>query len=73
MAAVAEPIVVAKPHDSTAARILRFIAKAPVHLVLAALGLLWLVPTFGLFITSIYFTWIFDDKFEYRSSRSRAD
>ncbi len=29
------------------------IAKAPVHLVLALLGVLWLVPTFGLFITSI--------------------
>ncbi|HKC77970.1 MAG TPA: carbohydrate ABC transporter permease, partial [Gaiellaceae bacterium] len=40
-------------HDSVAARIVRGIAKAPVHIVLAALGLLWLVPTFGLFITSI--------------------
>src|SRR5262249_3783056 len=28
-------------------------AKAPLHLFLLALGLLWLVPTFGLFITSI--------------------
>ena len=46
-------VVVPKPHDSTAARTLRFIARAPVHLVLMVLGLLWLVPTFGLFITSI--------------------
>jgi alpha-glucoside transport system permease protein len=39
--------------ESAAAKILRGIAKTPVHLVLAAVGLLWLVPTFGLFITSI--------------------
>ena len=45
--------VVPKPHGSTATTILRWVAKAPVHLVLAVLGLLWLVPTFGLFITSI--------------------
>jgi alpha-glucoside transport system permease protein len=49
----AAPVVIPKPHDSTAARILRFVAKAPVHLILMAIGLLWLVPTVGLFITSI--------------------
>ena len=53
MAAHAEPIVIANPHDRVSARVLRFVAKSPVHLILAALGLLWLVPTFGLFITSI--------------------
>jgi alpha-glucoside transport system permease protein len=53
MAAAAEAVVIPSPRDSTAARILRFVAKAPVHLILAVLGLLWLVPTFGLFITSI--------------------
>jgi alpha-glucoside transport system permease protein len=47
------PVVVPKPHDSTAARIVRVLAKGPVNIVLAALGLLWLVPTLGLFITSI--------------------
>jgi alpha-glucoside transport system permease protein len=47
------PVVVRDPNDAAAARILRFVAKAPVHLVLAALGLLWLVPTFGLLITSL--------------------
>jgi len=31
----------------------RFVAKAPVHLLLAGVGALWLVPTFGLFLTSI--------------------
>jgi len=49
----AAPVAVPAPHDTTAARVVRFVARAPVHLVLAALGLLWLVPTFGLLITSI--------------------
>ena len=39
--------------ESAAARILRTVAKAPVHLVLVFVGLLWLVPTFGLFLTSL--------------------
>jgi alpha-glucoside transport system permease protein len=49
----AAPVVIPKPHDTTAARVLRFVAKAPVHLVLMLIGVLWLVPTIGLFITSI--------------------
>ena len=53
MAAATDVIVVPKPHDTTAARTLRFAARAPVHVILVVLGLLWLVPTFGLFITSI--------------------
>jgi alpha-glucoside transport system permease protein len=39
--------------ETTAARILRVVGKAPVHLVLVLVGLLWLVPTFGLFLTSL--------------------
>jgi len=39
--------------DPIAARLGRMVLKAPVHLVLAAIGLLWLVPTLGLFLTSI--------------------
>jgi alpha-glucoside transport system permease protein len=39
--------------ESVAARILRVLGSAPVHLVLVVIGLLWLVPTFGLFITSL--------------------
>ena len=39
--------------DTTAARILRALAKTPLQILLAAIGLLWLVPTIGLFITSI--------------------
>jgi alpha-glucoside transport system permease protein len=53
VAAAAEAVVIPAPQDRMAARILRFVARAPVHLVLAVLGVLWLVPTFGLFITSI--------------------
>jgi alpha-glucoside transport system permease protein len=53
VAAAAPAIEVPAPRDTAAAKILRAIAKAPVQIVLGALGLLWLVPTFGLFITSI--------------------
>jgi alpha-glucoside transport system permease protein len=52
-AAAAEPVVVPKPHDSIASRIARGTAKAPVHLFLLAVGLLWLVPTIGLLLTSL--------------------
>jgi len=41
------------PRDRVAAKILRGVARAPVHLVLVVLGALWIVPTVGLFITSI--------------------
>ena len=53
MAAAAPAIELPAPHESVAAKLLRVLAKAPLQIVLAALGLLWLVPTFGLFITSI--------------------
>jgi alpha-glucoside transport system permease protein len=53
VATATEVIVVPKPQDSAAARAIRFAARAPVHIVLVVLGLLWLIPTFGLFITSI--------------------
>ena len=39
--------------ESVATRIVRFLSKTPVYLVLAFLGLLWLVPTLGLFFTSL--------------------
>jgi len=53
MAAAAPAIEVPAPRDSLAAKILRIVAKAPVQIVLAILGVLWLVPTLGLFITSL--------------------
>src|SRR5580765_2800379 len=51
MAAIAAELPA--PRDTTAAKILRWVARAPVHLVLVLLGALWSVPTVGLFITSI--------------------
>jgi alpha-glucoside transport system permease protein len=39
--------------ESVAAKILRLSGKLPVQLFLIAVGLLWLVPTLGLFVTSI--------------------
>jgi alpha-glucoside transport system permease protein len=51
MATVAAELPV--PRQSVASRIGRVVVKAPVNIVLAAVGLLWLVPTIGLFLTSI--------------------
>jgi alpha-glucoside transport system permease protein len=52
--AVAEvPVRAPVVEESVSARILRVVGKAPVHLVLVVVGLLWLVPTFGLFLTSL--------------------
>jgi alpha-glucoside transport system permease protein len=53
MAAAAPAIEIPNPRERNSAKILRAVAKAPVNLVLILLGALWLVPTFGLFITSI--------------------
>jgi alpha-glucoside transport system permease protein len=39
--------------DRLSGRILRFLGKAPVQLLLILVGLLWLAPTFGLLITSL--------------------
>jgi alpha-glucoside transport system permease protein len=51
--AEAAPIVVADPNERVSARIGRFVATLPVHLFLLFVGLLWLVPTLGLFLTSL--------------------
>jgi alpha-glucoside transport system permease protein len=40
--------------ETVATRVLRVAGKAPVHLVLVLVGLLWLVPTLGLFLTSLF-------------------
>ncbi len=39
--------------EPAAARIVRYLGKTPVYLILTFLGLLWLVPTIGLFFTSL--------------------
>jgi alpha-glucoside transport system permease protein len=45
-----EPAVI---EESFAARILRVLGRAPVQIVLIFVGVLWLVPTFGLLLTSL--------------------
>jgi alpha-glucoside transport system permease protein len=53
VAAAAPALEIPAPRDALAAKILRAVVKTPVHIALAVLGVLWLVPTAGLFITSI--------------------
>jgi alpha-glucoside transport system permease protein len=53
VAAAAPAIEVPDPRDTVAAKILRAVARGPLNVVLVIVGLLWLVPTIGLFITSI--------------------
>jgi alpha-glucoside transport system permease protein len=53
MAAAAESVRLPPPRESTAAKIGRAVAKAPLQILLIVIGLLWLVPTIGLFITSL--------------------
>ena len=48
-----QPVVVRDPADTPAAKISRFVARLPVHLFLAFVGVLWLLPTLGLFFTSL--------------------
>jgi alpha-glucoside transport system permease protein len=47
------PPVVEDPNDRAAARIGRFATRLPVHIFLLAVGVLWLMPTLGLFFTSL--------------------
>jgi alpha-glucoside transport system permease protein len=44
------PVVV---EERTSSRILRYLGKTPVYIVVIVLGLFWLVPTFGLLLTSL--------------------
>jgi alpha-glucoside transport system permease protein len=53
VAAAAPAIELPSPRDTVAAKLLRAIAKTPVNIALAVIGVLWLVPTIGLFLTSI--------------------
>ena len=53
MATAAPAIELPAARDSVAAKILRLVTRAPLHAVLIVVGALWLVPTIGLFITSI--------------------
>jgi alpha-glucoside transport system permease protein len=54
MATAAAEARIPAPREGVAARILRIVGKAPVHLVLVFVGILWLMPTLGLFLTSLF-------------------
>ena len=45
-----EPVVL---EESLATRVLRVLGRAPVHIALAIIGVLWLMPTIGLLFTSL--------------------
>jgi alpha-glucoside transport system permease protein len=47
-----ESVAVEAPPRTTTERITRTISKAPIHIALAIVGLIWLLPTIGLLITS---------------------
>jgi alpha-glucoside transport system permease protein len=53
MAAAAPAVEIPNPRDSVAAKTLRLVARTPLHLFLMIVACLWMVPTIGLFITSI--------------------
>jgi alpha-glucoside transport system permease protein len=40
--------------ESTSSKILRVLGKTPVYIILVVIGVLWLVPTVGLFLTSLF-------------------
>jgi alpha-glucoside transport system permease protein len=46
----AEPVVI---EEGWGPKILRVLGRAPVHVVLVLIGIFWLIPTTGLFITSL--------------------
>jgi alpha-glucoside transport system permease protein len=43
-----------RENETGAQRVLRIVAKAPIHIILVIIGVLWLVPTLGLFLTSLF-------------------
>ncbi|HET9438009.1 MAG TPA: carbohydrate ABC transporter permease [Gaiellaceae bacterium] len=52
-AAVEVPVEAVAEREPLSGRIVRFLSRAPVYLLLAFIGLLWLVPTLGLLFTSL--------------------
>jgi alpha-glucoside transport system permease protein len=51
--AATETVRLPAHRDPVSAKILRGVGKLPLQIFLVVVGLLWLVPTIGLFITSI--------------------
>jgi alpha-glucoside transport system permease protein len=52
-AAVRAPIVIAKPQDSVLRKVARLSAKLPFQIFMIFVAACWLVPTFGLLLTSL--------------------
>lgn len=50
--AVAHPLGRVRAGESVSARLVEFVSKTPVHLVLIVISVFWLVPTVGLLVTS---------------------
>ena len=53
MTTVARPIALPKTGESVSTRLIEFTAKTPIHLALVLISVIWLVPTVGLFVTSL--------------------
>jgi len=51
--AEAAPVIVKDPNERLSAKLVRAVAKTPLHIFLAFVALLWLMPTLGLFLTSL--------------------
>jgi alpha-glucoside transport system permease protein len=49
----AEPVAVSPRREPLGGRIVRALSKGPINLLLAFIAVLWLVPTLGLFLTSL--------------------
>jgi alpha-glucoside transport system permease protein len=47
------PVVIRDPSEAPAAKIARFAARLPIHIMLAFIAVLWLMPALGLFFTSL--------------------
>jgi alpha-glucoside transport system permease protein len=51
--AEAAPVVVRDPSERVSAKVLRAAGRTPINLFLAFIAVLWLMPTLGLFLTSL--------------------
>ena len=49
-AAVERPVVI---EESFSTKVVRVLGKAPIHVILVVVGILWLMPALGLFLTSL--------------------
>jgi alpha-glucoside transport system permease protein len=41
-------------HEKFSTKLVRFLSKAPIQILLIVVGIIWLVPTVGLFLTSLF-------------------